>query len=416
MSVASPVGARLEEEHLRRQLDDILEDEEGGERLRAALVHPAAADSADYFCIFCEERAFATRDDARRHYQHHLDYQPIVCSLCNQRLTDLEAFMQHHASRHAGMDRGRYKRRELAHVERWLSGFLYAQSAGVVSAFPPREQCPVCERVFSREQVTGARPRRCTVNRRIDHLHRHLCYLPYECVSCKRDGKEFLVGYFESKAHSHIKLKHPEVDDQQSRWFLFQKTISIPKLDDFIASYLRRFGVSMDLERRPTRKSLAQEQSGDSDDELFPPEDEPTSGEDLASGHTPNDTPSDPLASPVLVVDVSPDMVDLDFLDTASYGLPLRPSFTFYCVFCTTRLDSSARAAQHLTAHFDYHPILCLSCHVASRFDDISSYRQHHKSAHETQTDLNFEIREDFAIEKWVDDFMTVSRCLLMRF
>lgn len=78
----------------------------------------------------------------------------------------------------------------------------------------------MCEIVFSADQITAARPRRCTVNRKIDHVHRHLCYLPYECIKCKNEGKEFLVAYFESKAHSHIKLKHPDVDDTESRWVM----------------------------------------------------------------------------------------------------------------------------------------------------------------------------------------------------
>lgn len=62
------------------------------------------------------------------------------------------------------------------------------------------------------------------------------------------------MAYFESKAHSHIKQKHPEVDDNEQRWNIFQKTISIPKLDEFVANYVAQFGIRMEHERRPSKK------------------------------------------------------------------------------------------------------------------------------------------------------------------
>ena len=422
-SARAAADARTDHENFHRQFGNIFDDDMP---VSAALVQPVTGET-DYFCVFCDQRDFSGREDVRRHYQHHLEYYPILCSLCGSRATDLPDFLKHHTTCHPGCEKGKYKRRELPHVDRWLSGFLYAQST-IVTAFPPREQCPVCDKVFSAEQIAGARPRRCTINRKIDHVHRHLCYLPYTCVKCRdEDGKEFLVAYFESKAHSHIKLKHPDVDDQQSRWFVFQKTIAIPKLDNFVAGYLNRFGISMDLERRPVRKSLLSDPSqaplsgSDSDDDdmdeaddSFPSGDVPSTSDparhllSLAHG---SHLSVPPNGSDEIIIPVSPELVDLDFFDAGSRGLRAEPFTPYFCIFCPEKLDSPSRAHVHFGAHFDYHPIICLICE--QRFNDIDSFSTHHKSMHEAHSDLKFEVREDFMIEKWIDDFLKVRKVLL---
>ncbi|XP_053201276.1 uncharacterized protein LOC128386288 isoform X2 [Panonychus citri] len=207
-----------------------------------------------YFCIFCPE-TFKDRDEARRHYQKHVNYYSMMCSLCGEGATDMQEFVRHHKESHPEAKKGRYKRREQPIIDKWINGFLYAQ-ATITRALPPRDHCPVCEKIFSGSQIESARPRKSSFSRKIDHIHRHLCYLPYECVRCKEEGKEYSVAYFESKANNHIKLKHPEIDDTDSRWMIFQKTISISKLDDFIANYLSKFGITMEYERRPTKKLI----------------------------------------------------------------------------------------------------------------------------------------------------------------
>lgn len=411
--VRNAADSRTDQENFQRQFGNIFDEE----MTSAALTQPVTGDT-NYFCVFCDERDFSGRDEARRHYQHHLQYYPILCSLCGTRVTDLSDFLRHHTSSHPGCEKGKYKRREVPHIDRWLTGFLFAQST-IVSAFPPRENCPVCDKIFTAEQIANARPRRCTINRKIDHVHRHLCYLPYECVKCRdEDGKEFLVAYFESRAHSHIKLKHPDVDDQQSRWFVFQKTNCIPELDNFIANYLKGFGISVDIDRRPVRKNNLSDfsHSGNSGDSVDDDMDE----SDGLFGEVPQTSdPANqlvPLAASAdsdseqfnhnnaineIIVPVSPDQVDLDYFSGSSHELHSSP---FFCVFCPEKLEYPSR--NHFAAHFDYHPIICLICE--NRFSDIETFSSHHKSIHEEQSDLKFEVREDFIVEKWIDDFMRV--------
>lgn len=395
--------------------------------------------NVDYFCIFCQDFTTKDKDEARRHYQSHVDYHPIICSLCGVGSTDLPEFLKHHTSKHPEAEKGRYKRKEQPHVEKWINGFLYAQ-ATIIRAFPPREQCPVCDRVFTPDQVAAARPRRCTVNRRIDHVHRHLCYLPYECIRCRDEGREFLVAYFESKAHSHIKLKHPDVDDQESRWFLFQKTIGIPKLDDYISTYLEQFGINMNFERRPVKKqaretpfsspdsvpnsapnsmvsshptlsaALAAEDSGGSGDTpFFQPEDDESSNsgphpQSLLARITPKTMKNEDVEE--MVVPVSPSIVDPEGFDVSE--LTGIPSNTYFCIFCPKTFGSKISAFIHLGLHLEYFPIICLIC--SNKFLEMNRFAAHHKKDHPTSADLKFEVREDFVLEKWVDDMLHSER------
>ena len=215
----------------------------------------------EYFCAFCKEK-FLGKDIAYRHYQVHLEYYPIVCQVCRDGFTDMEQYVDHHKRQHPKILNGRYKKIQNPIVDKWISGFLYSQATSIVRSFPAREQCPVCEIVFTKEEIKAQKPRRCTINRRIDHVHRHLCYLPYECIKCKENNCTFYVAYFESKAHSHIKQRHPEIDDNEYRWEIFQRAISIPKLDEFVKNYFAKFMISMEFERRPIKKKpLLQQQN-----------------------------------------------------------------------------------------------------------------------------------------------------------
>lgn len=350
--------------------------------------------NVEYFCIFCRDLRTRDKEDARRHYQRHVDYYPLVCSLCGDGACDLSEFLEHHTSRHPDSEKGRYKRKESPQVEKWINGFLYAQ-ATIIRAFPPRECCLVCEQVFDPDLVASVRPRRCTINRKIDHLHRHLCYLPYECMKCKDEGKEFSVAYFESKAHSHIKLKHPDVDDHDSRWFVFQKTTSIPKLDEFISEYLSNFGISMEYERRPVKKVNVRESADnfqDGNNNLSLMDRGPSTSNDHRSIELSDESK--------MVVKVSPAMVDIESLDFRES----EPSSYFFCLFCPTIFKSKFQAFSHFSSHLNYEPVVCLLC--SSRFFDLDSFSAHHIQLHSSAPDLMYEVREDFVLEKWLDNFL----------
>ncbi|RWS29751.1 hypothetical protein B4U80_12698 [Leptotrombidium deliense] len=414
----------------QRHFGNIFDDED---MIKLAINQEEDANT-EYFCIFCDS-VFKEKDEARRHYQQHVNYYPMMCSLCGEGATDMQEFLKHHTEVHPDAEKGRYKRREQPLVDKWINGFLYAQ-ATVIRAFPAREQCPVCEKVFTAEQIKAARPRRCTVNRKIDHVHRHLCYLPYECVKCKEEGKEFVVAYFESKAHSHIKLKHPEIDDTESRWFVFQKTISIPKLDEYVADFFTKFGISMEFERRPVKKQCRETfsspdfmtaYSGSSTqialgDSLINQTEKCVSNsgtmiiisqsqtEKESFGAKNNDGVvileegvEDDLATFIqepesMVIALSPSHVDyLKFRENSV-------NTEYFCIFCSLKFSAKFDAYPHFGEHLDYKPVVCLLCE--SRFHDINEITIHHQLSHQETVDLLYEIREDQNVEKWVDDFL----------
>ncbi|CAG2168074.1 unnamed protein product [Oppiella nova] len=317
-----------------------------------------------------------TKELAYEHMQRHLDYFPIICLTCGEGLTDLQSFMKHHRQSHPEAVKGRYKKKEQPVMEKWIASYLYSQTT-IIRSFPPRETCPVCDRVFSRTDIQNNKPRRCTINRKIDHLYRHLSYLPYECVLCKQSGSEFLVAYFESKAHSHIKLKHPEIDDNESRWHVFQKTISIPKLDEFIENYLAQYGISMQLERRPIKKAMKYSSPTDSG---------ANNSEDKSSLDN-------------IVVDVSPlNMIYKTIPDDSEEEL-------YFCIFCSeTKNFSKIDAYSHYGQHLDYFPVLCKICW--NKFEDVDRLMAHHQSDHSTQDNVDYEICEDQSLVKWVNEFL----------
>lgn len=390
-----------------------------------------------YFCIFCSEK-FTSKESAYHHFQNHVDYYPIMCLTCGEGLTDLQSFLIHHRETHPEAVKGRYKKKEQPVIDKWISSFLYSQTT-ITNAFPPRDQCPVCDRVFTRQEIESSRPRRCTINRRIDHLHRHMCYLPYECLKCKESGTEFFVAYFESKAHSHIKQKHPEIDDNESRWHIFQKTITIPKLDEFIENYLSQFGISMQFERRPVKKakqfSSPEEFNNKNNFGLIDLNNSSLNlnmvFSDLIDSSNVLELNKDKLNIKshnnkdidLIVIDDNNDIAidecvnnnnsnDSDIVVNVSPHSLFDKSVTFnaeedsyFCIFCpTVKYFSKTDAYSHYGEHLDYLPVLCKIC--GFKFSNVDHLMTHHQSMHSTQTNVDYQICEDQILMKWVNEFL----------
>lgn len=386
--------------------------------------------NVEYFCIFCTEKLLS-KENAYQHYQNHVDYYPIICLTCGERLTDLQSFLTHHRETHPEAVKGRYKKKEQPNIDKWITSFLYSQ-ATIVKAFPPREQCTVCEQVFTREEVDANRPRRCTINRRIDHMYRHLCYLPYECLLCRKEsGPEFFVAYFESKAHSHIKQKHPEIDDNESRWDVFQKTIFIPKLDEFIENYLSQFGISLQFERRPVKKSKQLSPQEKSNTNSLNPIDLNESSYNLNMIFSDNidsakvlemnhnirdnhkkgfDTSMDDN-NDVSINECNNNSNDSDIVVNVSPHILFDKSVTFnteedsyFCIFCPAINLSKTDAYSHYGEHLEYFPVICRIC--GSKFSNVDHLMTHHQSIHSSQTIVDYEISEDQVLMKWVNEFL----------
>ena len=156
---------------LSQQFSDMMDDE-GEEDYHMTIEQNSdkIIQNVNYFCIFCPQK-IADKEEAYRHLQKHVDYYPIVCLLCGEGLTDCQSFMKHHRESHPEATKGKYKKKEQPIVDKWISSFLYSQ-ATIIRSFPPRESCPVCDLLFTKTDIMSNKPRRCTVNRKIDHLYR----------------------------------------------------------------------------------------------------------------------------------------------------------------------------------------------------------------------------------------------------
>ncbi|CAG2104095.1 unnamed protein product [Medioppia subpectinata] len=452
-----PTAQKPMDTSLSQQFSDLMDSSEDNDCLQIDLNSNDFQNeikNVQYFCIFCTEK-MATKDTAYEHMQRHLDYYPIICLTCNEGLVDLHSFMRHHRESHPEAVKGRYKKKELPAVEKWISSYLYSQTT-IIRSFPPRETCLVCDRIFTRADIMGNKPRRCTINRKIDHLFRHLSYLPYECILCKQSGSEFFVAYFESKAHSHIKLKHPEIDDNEGRWQVFQKTISIPKLDEFIDNYLLQYGISTQQERRPIKKCNKYNGPTDATDTVTSPPNDNTSLDfnnsslnlNMIFSDIMDTTANTPQCEPKLIeiqshsednngnndIDLKPIVEDMSLhknnandivsnelnnnSNDSNIVVDVHPQQIFdktmaddsdeelyYCIFCTEKkYFSKMDAYSHYGAHLEYLPVMCTICR--RNFPDVDHCMTHHMSDHSTEDNIQYEITEDHSLVKWVNEFL----------
>ena len=252
------------------------------------------------------------------------------------------------------------------------------------------------------------------------------------------------MAYFESKAHSHIKLKHPEIDDNEERWQVFQKTISIPKLDEYIENYLTGFGISMQLERRPVKKAMKYgtspepfSTSSNSSTLQKPFEDSSLNLNMIFSDILENpletkktikveeeviDTKEDVIEpreeSPILneynnnsndsniVVNVSP----LNLFDKCATD-DIEEEDLYFCIFCPqTQYFTKMEAYSHYGSHLNYNPVLCKICSLS--FPDVDRLMAHHQSVHTTQDNVDYEICEDQVLVKWVNEFLDSQKSI----
>ena len=159
---------------LSQQFLDMMNEDESNE-LTLDPVPSDLVQDMPYFCVFCPEK-ITDKDEAFRHIQKHVEYLPIVCLTCGEALTDIQSFMKHHRELHPEAVKGKYKKKEQPLTEKWISSFLYSQ-ATIIRSFPPRETCPVCDVLYTRTEIIKNKPRRCTVNRKIDHVYRSVLML-----------------------------------------------------------------------------------------------------------------------------------------------------------------------------------------------------------------------------------------------
>ena len=166
---AKPVIHTVQDLSLSQQFSDMMDDE-SEHSLKFDITSDKIIQNVNYFCIFCPEK-YTDKEEAYRHLQKHVDYYPIICLTCGEGLTDCQSFMKHHRESHPAAVKGKYKKKEQPIIDKWISSFLYSQ-ATIIRSFPPRECCPVCDLIFTRGDVMKNKPRRCTINRKIDHLYR----------------------------------------------------------------------------------------------------------------------------------------------------------------------------------------------------------------------------------------------------
>lgn len=193
---------------------------------------------------------FRSRLSARRHFQEHIEYYPIVCNHCGISCTDLAAFERHLLKRHPERPlNGSYLKSFRVEIDDWIDSFLFAQLQ-LVKTYSFCDFCPVCVRLQSIEPTWKESRKQQTstlsIGEKINHVYRHLCYLPFECSECQQtEGKQYAVAYFDTNAHCHVKQKHFNLSSKDFDLF-FKKNVTISKLDDLIVNYLKQVNIDLD--------------------------------------------------------------------------------------------------------------------------------------------------------------------------
>ena len=115
-----------------------------------------------------------------------------------------------------------------------------------------------------------------------------------------------------------------------------------------------------------------------------------------------------------VIVDISPEMVDLDLLEYQHDSFfsqqekegPSPVRRPLFCMFCTEKLETIATALDHIAMHFDYLPIKCTHC--SGRLKDMETLSSHHIKQHSLiSNDMMFQVLEDFCLEKYISDFVS---------
>src|SRR6202000_1433727 len=101
--------------------------------------------------------------------------------------------------------------------------------------------CPVCMKLMAIQSVEGAVP--CAQHNDVlfsVHIHKHLNYFPYECNTCKRNGKSVRVPNLDSIAMNHMREHNIESASMSQVVKNFPKTLVIPRLEKLIGDCVHR--------------------------------------------------------------------------------------------------------------------------------------------------------------------------------
>ena len=115
--------------------------------------------------------------------------------------------------------------------------------------------CAVCIKLIGSELSDISMP--CTQHNDVIfsvHIHKHLNYFPYECLTCKRNNRSVRVPNLDSMAMSHLK-EHNIMNASMSQVVRnFPKTLVISQLEKLIGDSVHRKRVS----EKKTRPEMGQ--------------------------------------------------------------------------------------------------------------------------------------------------------------
>lgn len=179
------------------------------------------------------------------HYQYHIDYLPYQCFICEEPIINLNLFIDHAINKHSNEFKDdnekkmKFIKKQNFFIEKWITSFLNDQQkpTSIWQEFP-QDYCPACD--WDKDKANQHKEKKKNPLRILQHIHTHLKYLPYECIPCRHQGKEMSFAVIDNaKCRSHLLSYHRELlENDISTHKVFQKRNSIPRLEEFIKSYL----------------------------------------------------------------------------------------------------------------------------------------------------------------------------------
>ena len=186
------------------------------------------------------------------HFQHHIDYFPIQCSLCDEAITHIISFVKHCRSTHPELQTAKYIRKYNSIYFNWIHNFLTTEPNSWIKSSIPYKYCPACDWI---KLISASEPETSSIKSLpiIRHIHEHIQYQPFSCIKCRESGNEFRVFALDREVRNHCTTVHKELSPPF--WKHFSKQYSIPCLDKFIANYLNILGIKIPKRRNTSRRT-----------------------------------------------------------------------------------------------------------------------------------------------------------------
>ncbi len=215
-------------------------------------------DTKSYSCFFCKQTCVGFTK-AFIHYQLHIDYFPVQCSVCDEANTDVHSFVSHCKKMHSNLNKVKYIQKVNSNCIDWIQTYLNSQSTQTFK-YIPHHYCPACDWIHLKppdvnnptndsKDANALKPIKI-----LRHIHEHIQYKPFECSKCRENGESFRIHVLDNSVRKHLSTHHKELLEDLPGWKFFNKKFSIASLDKFIDHYFSIFGLKVPKKRNKRSK------------------------------------------------------------------------------------------------------------------------------------------------------------------